>query len=104
MGRSEKRELISRLTVLFLHLLKWHHQSAFRGNSWRLTVEEQRLRIQDHLDDNPSLNGLLSSACAAAYRVARLGAARETGLDPKTFPAACPFTFDQAMNPDFWPD
>jgi Domain of unknown function DUF29 len=26
MGRTEKRELISRLTVLLLHLLKWRYQ------------------------------------------------------------------------------
>ena len=26
MGRSEKRELVSRLTVLLLHLLKWQFQ------------------------------------------------------------------------------
>ena len=29
MGRSEKRELESRLTVLFVHLLKWKYQTRF---------------------------------------------------------------------------
>jgi hypothetical protein len=33
MGRSEKRELISRLTVLLLHLLKWQYQPSLRGTS-----------------------------------------------------------------------
>lgn len=32
-GRSEKRELISRLTILLLHLLKWDHQPDRRGAS-----------------------------------------------------------------------
>ena len=38
MGRSEKRELVSRLTVVLLHLLKWQYQPALRGNSWRLSI------------------------------------------------------------------
>jgi len=33
MGNTEKRALISRLTVLLLHLLKWQFQSGLRGNS-----------------------------------------------------------------------
>ena len=28
LGRSERRELVSRLRVLLLHLLKWQHQPA----------------------------------------------------------------------------
>ena len=43
MGKTEKRELVSRLTVLLLHLLKWRFQPELRSANWRLTVEEQRL-------------------------------------------------------------
>ena len=32
MGKTEKRELVSRLTVLRLHLLKWERQPAGRSN------------------------------------------------------------------------
>jgi hypothetical protein len=104
MGRSERRELISRLSVLLHHLLKWRYQPGFRGNSWRLTVEEQRLQVSDNLNDNPSLRSQLDDAMRRAYRIGRLQAQQETGLDRETFPADCPFTFDEAMNPDFWPD
>ncbi len=31
MGRSEKRELVNRLTVLLLHLLKWQFQPICAG-------------------------------------------------------------------------
>jgi hypothetical protein len=34
LGRSEKRELRSRLGVLLLHLLKWLHQPMHQGSSW----------------------------------------------------------------------
>src|ERR1700676_1028911 len=55
MGKTEKRELVSRLTVLLLHLLKWRFQPELRGTSWRLSVEEQWLQVASHLADNPSL-------------------------------------------------
>ena len=35
LGRSEKRELISRFTVLLTHLLKWKFQPKGRCSSWR---------------------------------------------------------------------
>lgn len=103
MGRAEKRELVSRLTVLLLHLLKWRFQPDQRGRSWRLSIIEQRLRITDHLADNPSLKARLPEALAAAHRLARLEAARETGLELDMFPDTCPWTFPEIMEEDFWP-
>ena len=104
LGKSEKSELISRLTVLLLHLLRWRHQPALRSHSWRQTIEQQRLHLEDHLADNPSLKSQLDEAMAKAYRHTRVDAEHETGLLRTTFPAATPFTFDEAMRPDFWPD
>jgi hypothetical protein len=104
MGRGEKRELINRLAVLLLHLLKWQYQPGFRGNSWRLTVEEKRYRLEDHLADNPSLRSQLDKSVRDAYRLALVEAERETGLARGTFSKECPFPFEQVMNPDFWPE
>jgi hypothetical protein len=59
MGRSEKRELQSRLTVLLMHLLKWKHQSNRRGRSWTLTIIGQRLRLASVIKDNPGLKAQL---------------------------------------------
>lgn len=104
MGRSEKRELINRLTVLFLHLLKWQFQPGLRGNSRRLSIEEQRYRLADHMADNPSLRSRLDEAIRNAYRLALVEAERETGLMRQTFPATCPYPFEMAIDPDFWPE
>ena len=103
MGRSEKRELINRLTVLLAHLLKWQVQPALRSNSWRLTIVEQRARLAEHLKDNPSLRASLPASFATAYRFALLGAQRETGLSGDAFPAASPWTGAQAMDDGFLP-
>lgn len=104
MGRSEKRELVSRLTVLLMHLLKWQYQPLLQGPSWRTTIRIQRSRIIDHLADNPSLKSQISEAMIRAYREARMEAAAETGLKEITFPAACPWSFDRVMDEDFWPE
>jgi hypothetical protein len=103
MGKSEKRELVNRLAVLLTHLLKWQHQPTFRSTSWRLTVEEQRQRLADHLADNPSLSATLPDTTKAAYRLAGIAAARETGLARGTFPSSCPWSFEQMIANDFWP-
>ena len=103
-GKAEKRELVSRLKVLLLHLLKWRFQPTMRGTSWRLTVKEQRREVADHLGDNPSLRATLSESLRAAYRLACIIASRETGLAEETFPADCPWSFEQMMADDFWPD
>lgn len=104
MGRSEKRELVSRFTVLLAHLLKWRFQPGLRTGSWRATIQVQRLELARHLRDNPSLKAQLGEAIDNAYRVARITAESETGLPDATFPKTCSWTFEQLMNDQFWPD
>ncbi len=101
MGKSEKRELVRRFTVLLLHLLKWRHQPAFRSTSWRLTLEEQRNQLKDHLADNPSLKSSFGETIAAAYRDAVLGAARETGYGPKHVSRRLPLVLRAIHGPKF---
>ncbi len=103
MGRTEKRELVSRLTALLMHLLKWRFQPEKRSASWEATIQVQRNRLFDHLDDNPSLKPLLPQALASAYRDARLEAAAETGLPLATFPVDCEWSAEQASDGAFWP-
>ena len=103
LGRSEKRELVSRLTVLLQHLLKWRFQPALRGHSWRLSIDNSRDAIEDHLADNPSLKAQLPAAMAAAYRYARRQAAIESGLAVTSFPSDSPWTFDEAMRDSLEP-
>ena len=103
MGRTEKRELISRLEVLLLHLLKWRYQPGKRGPSWEASIRVQRYSVDDHLDDNPSLKPLLPQALASAYRKAALEAVAETGLPGSTFPADCPWTVAEVLDAGFWP-
>jgi Domain of unknown function DUF29 len=103
MGKTEKRELVSRLTVLLLHLLKWERQPAGRGNSWRLSIANARDEIRDLLDDNPSLKPVIDDVMTSAYRYARRKAAIETDMSEDIFSAQCPWDFVRAMDESFWP-
>ncbi len=104
LGKTEKRELVSRLTVLLLHLLKWRRQPAGRGNSWRLSIANARDEIADLLDDNPSLRSVINEVTASAYRYARRKAAIEMDMGEDEFPARCPWSFAVAMDAGFWPE
>lgn len=104
MGRSEWYELVDRLAVLLAHLLKWQYQPERRGNSWRLTIEEQRRRVARRLRKNPSLKHGIEDTLAEAYQDAIIKTAKQTGLDRRSFPGICPFTLEQVLDTDFWPN
>jgi len=104
MGKSQQRALESRLEILLMHLLKWQFQPIRRAPSWKFTIREQRKRIADHLMKNPSLTSRIPDVYAEAYGYALMKASEETGIDEMALPAACPWTFEQAMDADFWPE
>jgi hypothetical protein len=103
LGKAEKRELVSRMTDLLLHLLKWAHQPTRRGNSWRLAIANARDETIDVLTSNPSLKAQLDAPMAKAYRYARRRAVIETDLPEPTFPTVCPWSFETAIDENFWP-
>lgn len=104
LGRSDKNALRSNLRVLLMHLLKWQYQSSKRSNSWRGTIIEHRLRLQDTFEDSPSLKNFYTQIFDKTYQQARKKAAGETGLDIDTFPTTCPYTTDQTLDDQFWPE
>lgn len=103
MGRSERRQLVNRLEVLIMHLLKWQYQPELRGRRWELTILEQRRRITKLLRNNPSLQPELPEALIEAYEDAAFSAMRETGLLLTTFPESCPYTQAQVMDQSWLP-
>jgi hypothetical protein len=103
MGRSDRRELHSRLVVLIMHLLKWRQQPGARSRSWSATIEEQRLQIENVFAESPSLRPLAAGMLVQTYAIARARAIAETGLADEAFPAACPFSLDDILSRSFLP-
>ena len=104
MGRSIRRELRNRLSVLTMHLLKWRYQPGYRSPSWSGTIREQREQIADLTEESPSLKPVLAREMTKIYRLAVSKATNDTGLPEATFPANCPFTPEQILAPDFLPE
>jgi len=89
---------------LLAHLLKWQYQPTYRGPSWEVTISNQRSALSRHMKDNPSLKPKVPEAIEDAYPDARRTAYAETGLPEDTFSAVCPWTFEQMMDTNFWPE
>ena len=103
LGKSQKREIRSRLEKLVQHLLKWQFQPGRRSESWRITISEQRTFIPGIIDDSPSLKTFPAEIFAKSYAAGRRAAIDETGLIASVFPTDPPFTVEQALDLKFLP-
>ena len=103
LGRSEKGQLINRLSLILSHLLKWQYQPARKTRSWDLTIKENRRRFKNILKDNPSLKSKLDEILDDAYYYAKLEAGKETSIDESTFPEVCPYSFEEITSDEFYP-
>lgn len=105
-GKSEQRELASRMAVLLAHLLKWQYQPARRGSSWEKTIKVQRTQVIRCLKKTPSLNVSLQDQDwrDSAWDDAITQASNETGIEMTIFPELCPWTTEQILNPAFFPE
>lgn len=104
-GKSEQRELASRLVLLLAHLLKWQFQTERRGASWQKNIKAQRKSIAYALEDSLSLKPKLQEArwLSQVWAQAVSQAVNETGLD--CFPEECPWqVMDEVLNEQWWPE
>jgi len=100
-GKSEQRELASRMVVLLAHLLKWHSQPERQSRSWQITIRNQRRAIQLHLKQVPSLKAKLNDAewLEIIWGDAVYQASQETDLD--SFSETCPWSVEDILS-DAW--
>jgi hypothetical protein len=101
---TERWVVRSQLRLILSPLLKWVYQPARRSESWRSTIANGRMLVQEDLEDLPSLAPELGSLAAWAYLRARRDAAQETGLPLTTFPEACPWVVEQVLDAAFLPE
>ncbi|MGH6921183.1 MAG: DUF29 domain-containing protein [Geminicoccaceae bacterium] len=104
MGRRDRRKLEGRLRRILHHLLKWQVQPGLRGPSWRNTLIEQRRRAEKLLEESPSLRSHLWELVGEAYPDAVRDAVHESGLRPQAFAADCPFTVEQILDSEYFPE
>ena len=104
MSKSQHRELLNRLKVLLAHLLKWQFEPEHRSGSWKRTVVEQRDQIEELLEISPSLKYQLYEKILKIYKRAVEYASAETGIPESKFPKICPYSLEQTLDNNFYPD
>ena len=104
-GKSEQRELASRMAVLLAHLLKWEHQPARRSKSWQYTLTTQRKEVAYVISEAPSLRTKFADErwLDIVWSKAKSQAESETGLDIDTFPEACPWPISDVLSEGWLP-
>ena len=104
LGNEQAHALRSAYRVLLIHLLKWQYQPGKRSRSWAASIIRERGNAEERLAGNRGLEKHKRRLLAEAYGRARREAAAETGLALAIFPTDCPFTFEQALDDEFWPE
>ena len=104
-GKSEQRELASRMAALLCHLLKWQYQPARQSSSWKPTIKTQRERIRHRLNKTPSLKNCLNDDewWADAWADVRDAAEKETGICYDKFPEKCDWQVENILLDEWFP-
>ena len=102
LGKQERQKIRNRLAILLAYLLKWEFQPSHRSNSWIGTIKEQRRRIIELLEENPSLKPYLPEAKEKAYLDGLDLAVQETSLNYKIFPSECPYELKDVLDFKFF--
>ena len=104
MGKNNKRELASRLSVLIMHLLKWQYQPHKRSKSWKITINTQRTEIDRLIEGSPSLKYNIELIIENEYKRAKILFEDEISISQKLLPQICPYVFEQLSDYDFLPE
>ena len=108
LGRSDYRQLVSRLEEICIHLLKLHYSLSWEPrNMWRNSVRGQRLRIARLLRESPSLKPRLGEALAEGYEDSLRHFDDEKLISltmPMHLPGLSPFDLEDVLKDDWWPE
>jgi hypothetical protein len=107
LGSRERREVASRIEQILVHLLKLKQSPAIDSRrGWQETVDRERSEIADMLADSPSLRKETAAVLVRRWPAARRRAVRALGeeVEETRIPRDCPFTVEQALDPDWWPE
>jgi hypothetical protein len=102
MAKRDRRALDNRFVRLIEHLLRWEYQPGRRGV--RVTATDQRRRISEWLEDNPSFRPTWSTLVPKAYQKALTDIAIIMDGRKTSFPAVCPYTLEQLLDEEFLPE
>jgi hypothetical protein len=106
LSRRERDMVESYIETILEHLLKLALSRADRPRrGWLVTVDKQRARLTRKL--TTTLRNHLAAELPVLYAGVRRPVARQLDKDsvsPDALPAGCPYTLEQILDPDWYPD
>ena len=106
-GKSDRREVTSRLTTILAHMLKIAYSPAYEPlNGWQGTVRTQRDDLLQILEQSPSLRNVVRDEFAKCFRKAASEAKlSHIDLALAPIPSTSPFDLDrQVLDADWLPE
>lgn len=106
LGNEQKHKVESYLRQLLIDLLLisyWERERSVCSRGWKVEIrnfrDELELRLQSKTLDN-----YLLAQFDKIYTKARKTAIDKTGLPSETFPIKCPFTWEQVLDSEYFPE
>ena len=106
LSRRERDTVESHIETIMEHLVKLTLSPAERPRrGWLVTVDRQRAKLARKL--TATLRTHLEAELPALYAGVRRPVTRQLekdGVQPSALPPVCPYTLDQLLDPDWYPD
>lgn len=104
-----EKDLESDVRVVLEHLLKLEYEPSeneWKGRSrkWKVDTIEHRARIQTILEKSPKLRGKVNGFLAKQFSNAVRKVATQTSRRRATFPSSSPWSIEQILSLDFYPN
>ena len=106
LGNEQKHKVDSYLRQLLIHLLLyqyWQDNRDYCTEGWQDEIDEFRFQLERRLQAKSLYNYFLSQI-NEIYPKARRKVILKSKHKLVTLPEHCPYTVDQLLNPDFFPE
>ncbi|NET71734.1 MAG: DUF29 domain-containing protein [Sphaerospermopsis sp. SIO1G2] len=106
LGIEQRRKVESYLKQLLIHLLLycyWESEREYCQRGWKNEIANFRDELEFSCRSKTLYNYILSCV-DSVYPKARKQAINKSGLPSDVFPVKCPFTVDEILDDDYFPD
>lgn len=103
---EQQRRVSSFLRQLLIHLLLYQYWESERDDckqGWKVEIRNFRAELDDLVSSATLYNHLLEQY-KNVYSKARKIAIDKTGLSSEIFPLTCPFSHEQIVDAEFFPE
>lgn len=106
LGNEQRNKVDSYLRQLLIHLLLhqyWHQEKRYCAKGWKNEIDNFRFELE-LLFRSQTLYRYFLDEIEVIYPKARRQAINQSELPPATLPITCPYSPQELLNPDFYPE